>query len=214
MKQFLFTLMLYFVALSPLAAVCQGLPDDPAPAAQAGGAPVGQTGAATTPPAGMPDAEWKRVQAIAYGALVTVTSTYGPPVGCRFAGATDAYLLCDELDGPTGTGYRFDRDKVIRVDEERWRAASPKERNWHPGVLVAAGITGTMMGLMGARKDAGTGLAFGVIGAGIAGAIGLGAEAMNGSFAGAGVQARVHGARHRVRLRIHPRPGLPLPVRR
>ena len=137
--------MLFVVVLSPLAAVCQGLPDPPAPqrsTAQtsssssldgvAQSAPLSDKQAATAPLARTPapDAAWRRIQQLSRGEWIRVNSTLGPPLGCRFAGATDDALFCDPADAPEGTGYRFDRAAVITVEVQR------PERNWSPQPTV------------------------------------------------------------------------------
>jgi hypothetical protein len=187
MKQLAFTLMLFVVVLSPLAAFCQLLPDGPA--AQA---PPPQVAAAD-------DAAWARIERLARGEPIVVTSTYGPVVHCLFAGATDRFLFCDPVDNPAGTGYRFDRDKVEQVDEDRWQppATATQEHDSHRGLLLASGLTGIVMGALGAQgSDARTGVTVGVISAGFVGCVGMLHSVATGAFSYAS-----HGRRaHRVRV--------------
>jgi hypothetical protein len=182
MKQIGFTLMLFVVVLSPLAAVCQGLPDPPAPqrsTAQtsssssldgvAQSAPLSDEQAATAPLArtAAPDAAWRRIQQLSRGEWIRVNSTLGPPLGCRFAGATDDALFCDPADAPEGTGYRFDRAAVITVEMQR------PERNWHPAWMASMIAGGLVVGLVATKtNDAGDSARLGAIGALVVGGIG------------------------------------------
>jgi hypothetical protein len=192
MKQIGLTLMLFVVVLSPLAAVCQGLPDSPAPQRsasqtsssssldgvpqsaplsnqQAAAAPAAKTAApdAAAPDAAPPDAPWRRIQQLSRGDWIRVNSTLGPPLGCRFAGATDDALFCDPANAPEGTGYRFDRATVITVEVQR------PERNWHPAWMASMIAGGLVVGLVASQtNDAGESARLGAIGALVVGAIG------------------------------------------
>src|ERR1700692_1918581 len=94
------SLMFLTIAMLPGSAFAQALPPAPLPA----DAPVPVQSTSTSVPAspmhaGPSDATWMRFQQIANGREVLVTNTYGPPLRCRFAGATNAFLFCD----PPGT---------------------------------------------------------------------------------------------------------------
>jgi hypothetical protein len=191
------SLILIAMVLAPAAASAQGLPDDPAPAsAQSSQAPnpePAQPGRATR------DAFWLRVQQIANGDQVEVTSTYGPPLRCRFAGATDAYLFCDPPGSPEGTGYRFERATVLDVKVVR------PPRNWHPGLLSAMIGGGLIVGITAtAQTDAGHAAQAGFIGALVSGAIAapfvfLPPPPDRNAF-GVGIAFRPHGFGHRLHL--------------
>jgi hypothetical protein len=194
MKQLLFTIMLFVVALSPLAAVCQALPNLPSPRSDA--APAQQT-----PP---PDPAWARIEQLAHGEPIVVTSTIGPPVHCRFAGATDAFLFCDPAGNPAGTGYRFDRADVLQVDLDRWQPApaNGQDHDSHRGLLIAAGLVGIGMGAIEARGQGGgatAGVAVGLISAGFVGIVGMVHSAVTVAFAGGNHAALGH------RVRVHRR---------
>src|SRR5579863_7972776 len=128
------SLILVAMALAPVLASAQSLPDDPAPAATQTSTP--QPVLIGAPP-GSPqspqqyDAFWNRVMQMPNGQMIRVSYTPGPPLRCRFAGATDAYLFCDPPGALEGTGYRFDRYSVVDVKE------LGEPRNWHPGLLFA-----------------------------------------------------------------------------
>jgi len=182
MKQIGFTLMLFVVVLSPLAAVCQGLPDEPVPqgataqssssSSQAGvprsASPAAQLPTAPVPrPLAPPDAAWRQIQRLAHGEWIRVNSTLGPALGCRFAGATDDTLFCDAPNEPDGNGYRFDRAAVITVEAQR------PERNWHPAWLASMIAGGMVVGICATRNNDAAGAAgAGAIGAVVVGAIG------------------------------------------
>lgn len=169
MKQFGFTLMLFVIVLSPLAAACQALPD--APAANAGGAQSASQPGGGPPPANpqISDREWRKIQNILYGEQLVVASTYGAPLRCRYASATDTALYCDAAGSPDGTGYRLERATVIYVELETPRPSV----NHHPvwiSCMIAGGI---LSGLTASQEtDAGHAAGVGAIGALIVGAIG------------------------------------------
>jgi hypothetical protein len=184
--------ILLALSLAPAAVHSQALPDDPAPAA-APQAPLNSP----QPPQSY-DALWNRVMQIAHGQVVRVKYTSGPPVRCRFAGATDAYLFCDPPGALDGTGYRFDRFSVVDVKE------LGEPRNWHPGLLSAMIGGGILVGTAAARQtDAGDAVRDGIIGAIISGAVVapfvLQPQPMFGGI-GAGVTFRPHAFTHRLRL--------------
>jgi hypothetical protein len=175
MKQFGFTLMLFGVVLSPLAAVCQRRPvASPAPAAQsaqAAGASA-QTGysqpaSAQTPQAlNPPDKEWRKIQKLPPGTFLVVGNTYGPALTCRMAAATDNALFCDAPESPNGTGWQFDRAAVVSVQ------ATVPRKNYHPVWIASMIAGGTLAGLaathsMSASRAAGTGAIAAVITGGI-----------------------------------------------
>ena len=93
MKQLGFTLMLFVVVLSPLAAVCQSA-----------STPTASTQAASTqaPALTPPDKEWRKIQKLPQGTFLVVGNTYGPPLACRMAAATDDALFCDAPESPGG----------------------------------------------------------------------------------------------------------------
>jgi len=142
-----------------------------------------------------------RVQQIANGEQVEVTSTYGPPLKCRFAGASDAYLWCDPPGSPAGTGYRFERDSVLDVTVVR------PPHNWHPGLLSAMIGGGLIVGIAATSStDAGQAAQAGLVGALVSGAIAapfvfLGPPAPPGPYPfGVGLTFRPHGFTHRLHL--------------
>jgi hypothetical protein len=180
MKQLGFTLMLFVVVLSPLAAVCQGAP---------GQSPAGQpesTGPVEQKPGPMPqggysqpalsqdvpltltppDKEWRKIQRLPQGGFIVVGNTYGPALTCRFAAATDDTLFCDAPESPGGTGWQFERASVISVE------ATVLKKNHHPGLIAAAITGGVLVGLMAsggmdAAHAAGAGAVGAVVTAGI-----------------------------------------------
>jgi hypothetical protein len=170
MKQFGFTLMLFVIVLSPLAAVCQGLPDEPQPAppTQATVSQSTQQATADAPakPA-PPDAGWRKIQRLAHGEPIVVNSSYGPSLQCRFAGATEDALFCDAPGSPEGTGYSFERAKVISVEAKR------PGRNYHPVWIASIIAGGLSVGLVATKSDdAGDAARIGGIGALVVAAIG------------------------------------------
>jgi hypothetical protein len=170
MKQFGFTLMLFVVVLSPLAAVCQRLPDEPqpAPAVQATASQTTQQPAAGAPakPA-PPDEEWRKIQRLVNGEYIVVSSTYGPALRCRFSGTTDDALFCDVPGSPEGTGYSFERPSVISVEATR------PGRNHHPAWIASIIAGGLVTGLVATRtNDARDAATIGAVGALVVGAIG------------------------------------------
>ena len=150
MKQLGFTLMLFVIVLSPLAAVCQRLPDEPqpAPAAQANDSQTTQQPATSAPakPA-PPDAEWRKIQRLVNGEPIVVRSTNGPALRCRFAGATDDALFCDVPGSPYGTGYSFERPSVISVEATR------PGRNYHPAWIASIIAGGLVTGLVATKTN-------------------------------------------------------------
>jgi len=209
MKNFCLTLLAF--ALVPAAAFAQALPDDPVPAqakappiVQAPASPAQPTQPPSQPSVNLTNAAWTRIQQIARGQEVLVTNTYGPPLRCRFAGATEAYLFCDPPGTPEGTGYRFERATVLNVKVVR------PPHNWHPGLLSAMIGGGIITGLCAtAQTDAGHATEAGLVGALIAGAIASPfvflPQPMYGGF-GAGLAFRPHGFSHR--------PHMLFPIRR
>lgn len=158
MKQFGFTLMLFVIVLSPLAAVCQALPDSPQPAPDQGAAKPG-----------IAERTWRHIQQIRYGEPIDVASTYGPPLRCRFSSATEDAIFCDAPNSPDGSGYRFDRAAVTYVEE----LAPPPKPNHHPVWLSSMIAGGILVGLAAAEDtDAGHAAALGALGAVIVGGIG------------------------------------------
>jgi hypothetical protein len=118
-------------------------------------------------PTQAPDSAWFRIQRFANGQPIVVYSTYGPPMHCRFAGATTDYLFCDPPNSPAGTGYRFERASVVNV------TVSHEPRNWHPAWLSSMIAGGLVVGLIATRStDAGTAAEAGLVGAGVVGLIG------------------------------------------
>jgi hypothetical protein len=171
MKQLGFTLMLFIVVLSPLAAVCQ-TQQTPAPrSAQPPGAPS-QSASAPAQPAppdklSPPDKDWRKIQKLPNGVVIDVSSTYGPDLGCRFAAATDDALFCNDPGSAAGTGWQFDRARVISV------AATILRKNHHPGWIAATLAGGLVVGLLASRTTTAGGAATaGMIGAGVVGVAG------------------------------------------
>ncbi|HWE85463.1 MAG TPA: hypothetical protein VG267_10995 [Terracidiphilus sp.] len=177
MRQIGFTLTLFVLVLSPLAAVCQGLPDGPAPAESSGG-----TQSTSRPSESVPanpqisDRDWKKIQHIAYGEPIVVASTYGPPLQCRFASSTDAALFCDAAGSPDGTGFRFERATLLYVE-----LTMPQPRpDHHPAWISSMIAGGILVGLCAtATTSDGRAAADGAIGALIVGAIGAPLAYMN-----------------------------------
>jgi hypothetical protein len=170
MRQLGFTLMLFMVVLSPLAAACQGLPDKPHPASDAH-ATASQT---TEQPAAdaqakpaTPDADWRKIQRLALGEPIVVSSTYGPALHCRFAGATNDALFCDAPGSPDGTGYSFKRPSVLSVEAQR------PGRNYHPAWIASIIAGGLVTGLVATQHtDAGGAATAGAVGALVVAAVG------------------------------------------
>ena len=170
--------MLFVVALSPLAAVCQKFPDERAaqssgttvPGASAGPGTAAARDAArgTSPPVlSPPDKEWRKIQKLPVGIAIVVGSTYGAPLSCRLAAATDDALYCDAPESPAGSGWVFDRAAVISVQ------ATIARRNHHPGLLAAMIGGGLIVGVVATRStNAGNAAKAGAIGALITGAAG------------------------------------------
>ena len=189
------SLTLIAMVLAPAAVQAQGLPDDPAPAVAA--TPQSQPGPnpQAPPPTSRPDAFWLRVQQIANGEQVTVTSTYGPPLRCRFAGATDDSLFCDPPGSLAGTGYRFERATVLDVKVVR------PPRNWHPGFLSAMIGGGILTGLAATHStDAGNAAKYGAIGALVTGVIASPFLLPTPYLTGARVAIRPDDFQHRLRF--------------
>src|SRR5260221_578167 len=123
------SLILLAFAVAPVLSIAQGLPDDPAPPP----VPPVQTSSTSNPAPAWADSPseqvWALVRRIANGQEVKITNTYGPPLRCRFEGATDDYLFCDPLGSPAGAGYQFERASVLDVRVMR------EPHNWHLGLL-------------------------------------------------------------------------------
>jgi hypothetical protein len=192
MKQIVFTLMLFVIVLSPLAAACQALPDSPVPqmlvaqsspvpsAGQPMAVPSGSSSSAAgipqtagtqpsqqSPPPGPPNGDWRKIQRLIHGEPIVVTSTYGPSQACRFAGATDDALFCDAPGAPDGSGYRFERATVISVQATR------PQHNYHPAWIASVIGGGLAVGIIAAQSnDAGDAARIGAVGALVVGAIG------------------------------------------
>lgn len=189
------SLILVAVVLAQVPASAQGLPDDPTPVPQQSSS----TSQPVPPLAPMRDAFWLSVQQIANGEAVLVTSTYGPPLRCRFAGATNDFLFCDPPGSPEGTGYRFERATVLDV-----KVVKPP-RNWHPGLLSAMIGGGLVVGIAATQyTDAGHAAQAGLIGALVSGAIAAPFAFLppppQRSAVGFGVVFRPHGFERRTRL--------------
>jgi hypothetical protein len=181
MKQLGFTLMLFVVVLSPLAAVCQ-MQQTPAPqSTQPPGAPAAQSrsaspeaapaqsGSSQAQPAPLspPDKEWRKIQKLPVGVAIVVVSSRDVPMHCRFAAATDDALYCDAPESPGGSGWQFDRATVVSVE------ATILKKNWHPGLVGAMIAGGTLVGLVATHgASAGRAAGIGAIGAVITGAAG------------------------------------------
>jgi hypothetical protein len=106
------------LVLLPVAAWPQALSDNPAPA------PF--------------DPRWNHIERLSDGQRIVVLTTNGAKVSCRFAGATDTFLFCDQPGVLSSQpDFRFDRASVVSVRE------SQPEHNWHPGLLAALAVVGT-----------------------------------------------------------------------
>ena len=186
--------MLIVIVLSPLAAVCQALADSPTPqrslAASDSGTsaavlpqapsglssstaalpePAASQSAQSAPPVnpGPPNGAWRKIQRLVHGEPIVVSSTYGPSMACRFAGATEDALFCDAQGAPDGSGYRFERATVISVRAER------AKRNYHPFLIGSMIAVGTVVGVrVASNADAGSGAGAGVLAAVMTGGIG------------------------------------------
>ncbi|WP_197414093.1 hypothetical protein [Terracidiphilus gabretensis] len=157
MKRAFWLALTFCATLHPLARP-QALPDNPAPA-QAH------------------DPMWARVQNLKPGTPIVVSDTYGPPVRCLFAGATEASLDCNPFGNPPNTGFRFNRVDVISVELDRpgqnTLQAKHAPRNYHPGWIASMVVGGTLMGVGFAQQvSAGHAAAGGAISAVIIGGIG------------------------------------------
>lgn len=169
--------MLFVVVLSPLAAVCQSKPADSSSSAQSTVLPYSQppqtrshTAAAEGQPGRLtpPDKQWRKIQKLPMGTAVVVDSTYGQPLQCRFADATDDGLYCDTPESPDGTGWVFERPSVISVQ------ATILQRNHHPGWMAATLAGGLIVGVLATRStSAGNAAKAGAIGALITGGAGV-----------------------------------------
>ncbi len=154
------------------------------------------------------DPEWRKVEQLGPGQEISIRVRNAPPLDCRFAGATDTDLFCDQLDGPAGEfGYRVARADVLGVRQIR-----PK-RDLHPGLAAGIVITGSLVGLAASRNGtAGQGAVLGALAgltvAGIAYMISHsnGAPAGPGPFIGSSFRSQNTGGR--LRLRPHPLPRL------
>jgi hypothetical protein len=150
------------LVLLPVASRPQALPDNPAPA------PF--------------DPRWSHIEQLSDGQSIVVLTTSGTKVRCRFAGATDTFLFCDQTGVLSSQpDYRFDRASVVNVRE------SQPEHNWHSGLLAAMAIAGTAVGIAatGATDDRGAAAA-GLFTAGFVGAIGYGTIQMQNENVGFG----------------------------
>jgi hypothetical protein len=191
MKQFI--VLLIAIALVPLVARPQALPDAPSPA----------------PPL---DPMWDRVKDLANGAAIVVRNDNGPPVHCLFAGATDAYLFCNPSTNPPGVGFRFDRAAIVSVDLDRPAPYSARfdrpQPNYHPAYLACIIGGGLIVGIVSTRTmDAGDAASTGVIGALVVAAIGAPLAFLPHVFdAGFANQPRGFGRMHSSLVGFHPRP--------
>lgn len=114
-----------------------------------------------------PDGQWQKIERLPVGVLIVVSSTYGPPIPCRFAAATNDALFCDAPESPGGTGWQFERSSVVSVE------ATILKKNWHPGLVGAMIAGGTLVGLAATHgASAGRAAGIGAIGAVITGAVG------------------------------------------
>jgi hypothetical protein len=150
--------LLILVAVGARAGNAQGVPEAPIPAP-------------------LSDPAWIRVERIANGTPIVVSSVEGNTLHCLFAGATYAYLDCSPPGNPAGTGYRIEHADVVGVDFE-FRANSstqvPRhERNYHPAWISSMIAGGFIVGMIASQNtSAGRGAEDGIIGAGIVGIIG------------------------------------------
>jgi hypothetical protein len=167
MKNFLWVSIAF--VLLPVAAWPQALPDNPSPA------PF--------------DPRWNHIERLSDGQRIVVLTTNGAKVRCRFAGATDTCLFCDQPGVLSSQpDYRFDRADIVSVKE------SQPEHNWHPGLLAAVAIVGTAVGIAATRNmdDRGAAAA-GLLTAGFVGAVGYPIVQMQSENAGFGFVYRPQG---------------------
>lgn len=110
-------------------------------------AAIAQAPATGSKPAAADDAVWSRVMELPRGQPIVVKNTYGPPLRCRFDGATDGFLFCYPPDGSPNAAeeYQFDRASVLDVRVARGRLLP------HPGVLASAAVAGIVLGLGSTR---------------------------------------------------------------
>jgi hypothetical protein len=157
LKRDLWIALAFCAALHPLTQA-QALPDNPSPAQAY-------------------DPMWAQVQNLKPGTPIVVNDTYGPPVRCFFARATEASLDCNPFGNPPDTGFRFNRIDVISVELDRpgQNALQGKHatHNYHPGWIASMVVGGTLMGVAFAQQvSAGHAAEGGAISAVIIGAIG------------------------------------------
>ncbi|HEY2858946.1 MAG TPA: hypothetical protein VGJ21_11060 [Terracidiphilus sp.] len=166
--------MLMVVVLSPLAAVCQGLPEQArqTESASAAGQPQPNTSQPdSSPPAQQaltpPDGQWRKIQRLPVGVEILVRPASGSLAGCRFAAATDETLYCNEPGNATDPGLQFCRADVLSVQ------ATILHKNHHPvwiASMIAGGVITGILATSGA--SAGRAAGIGVVGAAITGVIG------------------------------------------
>lgn len=170
------------------AAAGQAPPDHPKPVAQNG-------------------ALWDRVKELPRGQLIVVKNTYGPPLHCRFDGATDAFLFCYPPDAPQDTtdGYQFERASVLDVTVPHHLSIP------HPGVLASATVAGVVLGLGSTRTlSDGDSAKVGLISALVVGTFGLGMSAVPRDGVGFGFAYHPHGFGLRVPFGRRFAPGRPI----
>jgi hypothetical protein len=139
-----FLLIPIAIALLPVAALAQTLPENPDPAQPA-------------------SSQWNRVRDLANGDEIEVRAFRAGTVHCRFAGATDDFLFCDRSYGWfTGQDYRMERSELLDV------RISHETRNRRLLIGAAAVAGGVFFGVSQQNpSDTGTRVFAGLAGAGI-----------------------------------------------
>lgn len=114
-------------------------------------------------PQPLADGEWRRIQDLARGQWILVSTNFRQPVRCRFDGATEFYLFCTVSRNPDDSGFRFERLTVTSVELTR----APREQSdLHPGWISAIMAGGIVVGFAAtAATDAGHATEAGLIGA-------------------------------------------------
>src|SRR4051794_7827648 len=129
------------------------------------------------PPNAPPDPAWNRLDSLAPGKSIVITTMDNRLVHCLFGSVTDTYLFCNPPGNPEGVGFRFDRIDVLSVDYDRADATLAQtrrnERNFHPGWISSMIASGLVVGIIASQNtNAGKAVQDGLIGAAVVGAIG------------------------------------------
>src|SRR4051794_17585433 len=128
------------------------------------------------PPNAPPDPAWNRLDSLAPGKSIVITTMDNRLVHCLFGSVTDNYLFWNPQGNPAGVGFRFDRVEVLSVDFDRFDPSAqgrPAERNYHPGWISSMIAGGLIVGIVASQyADADRAARDGLIGAAVVGAIG------------------------------------------